>query len=168
MTVQDKLMRRFCGAVCESACCSGMMHVEGRRAEGRVVGGDGGGVGDAEVGTVGWTRFSTPGGRLGAPTARYDLAVADGCEEGAWRLVEQVPAEDESGAFSDHLLITVERLVTQVAERELRAVAVARGQGLQEIDKQDNPLLYFHRSRYIGLNPPPWGRDHLIRIFSFF
>ena len=60
LTAQDKLMRRFCGAVCESECCSGMMHVEGRIAEGRVVGGDGGEVGGGAAGEPGWTRFSTP------------------------------------------------------------------------------------------------------------
>ena len=131
LTAQDKLMRRFCGAVCESECCSGMMHVEGRSAEGRVVGGDGGEVGGGAAGEPGWTRFSTPGGNLGAPTARLDLAIACDSEEGAWRLTEQVPADSEGGAFSDHLLIVVERRVAVVAERERRAATVARGQGLQ-------------------------------------
>eukprot|EP00964_Phaeocystis_antarctica_P056148 scaffold33097_cov45-Phaeocystis_antarctica.AAC.1 len=81
------------------------MHVEGRSAEGRVVGGDGGEVGGGAAGEPGWTRFSTPGGNLGAPTARLDLAIACDSEEGAWRLTEQVPADSEGGAFSDHLLI---------------------------------------------------------------
>ena len=131
LTAQDKLMRRFCGAVCESGCCSGMMLADGRNAEGRVVGGGGGGVSGGAADEVGWTRFTTPGGNLGAPTSRLDLAIACDAEEGAWRLIEQVPAEGEAGAFSDHLLVMVERRVTLVAERERRAAAVALGQGLQ-------------------------------------
>ena len=52
-----------------------------------------------------------------------------GREEGQWRLVEQMPAEHEQGAFSDYPLVVVERDVISAEERERRAVAVACGRG---------------------------------------
>ena len=131
MGTLDGQMRRFCGAVCDDGCCGGARPVGAHRQEGaracRVVGGAGDGEAGSVEGEPGWTRFATSEGRLHRPTARYDVAVALGREEGQWRLVEQMPAEHELGAFSDHLLVVVERNTVSAEERERRAVAVARG-----------------------------------------
>ena len=127
LSASDKRLRRLCGTVCEATCCRASVG----GGAGRVVGSDGGGdgaVGAAE-GEPGWTRFATADGRMRGPTARYDFAVAIGCEEGAWQLTEQVPAEGETADFSDHLLVVVERQVVPAAAREKRAVSVARGPG---------------------------------------
>ena len=131
LSAMDKRLRKLCGTVCEATCCRASV---GGGAD-RVVGGDGGGDGapGSAEGEPGWTRFATADGRIRGPTARYDFAVAIGCEEGAWRLTEQVPAEGETADFSDHLLVMVERRVVPAAARA----------ALEKLVDKDE-LLYLH------------------------
>ena len=128
---RDKQWRRFCGFRC--ACCAVVGEEEEGALEGCIVGGAGGEM-DPEGGDVGFTRFATTGGKGGArawlgPTARYDLAVARGSEGGAWKLMAQVPMEEEVGTrvapLSDHLLVVVGREPgSAAAGREFRKRAV--------------------------------------------
>ena len=116
----DRAMRKLCGAAC--SCCT----LSGREPVCRVIGG--GGEAHSADGSVGFTRFNTTNKVAARATARYDVAVELGDEEGVWRLVEQAEAEGAGrGVLSDHLFITVERQLQLAKEQPRRPSAVARG-----------------------------------------
>ena len=115
----DKRARQLTGGVC--TCCAGRDDEAVRWVRPRGV-------------ALPFTRAATRDGEWNKETAYIDYAVATGCEAGAWRAKEHVPAETTEGrSLSDHVAVVIERDVGRAGRAGFRPKSVLRqGSKLQQ------------------------------------